>query len=339
MIKKLNPIISMHVPPVYKTDHPVMSLSVLRYPKGFKGVAREIIKRKGNPGIEGFVDRSKLFILESKDGLNWKRKKELKIRGINKIINEVNKRDMEFIGLEDPTICIDSKKTIHLYFTIAYRLIKQKGFGIFLGHAEGKSIWALNATKPVLSPVKKNRIWSAGFKELTISPKRYVFGRINLVEKGYGLGNTSIDAALVKDGGKDWKPIKTVADPGKMKYSWVKGGLSPGPILNPKFITHKNLLVGILNGRSPPRTVKNKKIYGKFCGGIFLFNPKTGDIPWISPKPLIDDPEAKSITFVSDVIEKDKEKALVFAHIDDSFIRAYEIDNNNLKKMLPDKTE
>lgn len=333
MKKELSPSVSMYIKPVYEMGHPVMALSVLRGKQGFQGVVREIVDRRGDPSIEGFVDRSNLHLLESDNGLEWRRRKELSIKGIDNVVRKSNKGDMEFIGLEDPHIWVHPKKSIHLFFTIAYKLLKQPGFGIVLGHAEGQSLESLVATPPVLSPKIKDGIVTPGFKEAAISPITYKFGRVNLVERGYGIGETTIDAVLAEDMGREWEHLRTVANPHDMTDDWIQGDLSPGPIFDPSFIRHKNLLVGIVNGRSPAKIDKGSKKYGKFRIGLMLFNPKTGEIPWISQEPLIDDPCA-SITFASDFIQTDREKGVLYAHIDDRFVRAYEVNSSNLRKLL-----
>ena len=78
-----------------------------------------------------------------------------------------------------------------------------------------------------------------------------------------------------------------------------------------------------------------KKVYGKFRVGLMLFDPETGEIPWISEKPLIEDPNAKNITFASDFIETGEKEGILYAHVDDSFIRAYKINVDGLRDFLP----
>ncbi len=339
--KKLNSAVQVYSIPVYKSDRPVMALSVLKDKKKNKlGVVREIVRREGDVAIPGFVDMSKLYIVKSKDGLKWERVKELKINGIDKIVKEHRDKELLFIGLEDPDIWIDEENKIHIYYTIAYKLINEDGFVTHLGHAEGEDLDSLAATEPVLSPDLSNVDTISGFKEAAISPKTFDFGRINLTESGYGSGFGSdgvctIIAAKAKDMGRPWEFLKTVADPTKLGYAWANGHLSPGPIFPESFISYKGLLVGIVNGREKTKEVNGQKIFGRFSIGLMLFNPGTGEIPWISSKPLISDPDARTITFASDFLRLNKNSGILYAHVDDSFVRTYKIDARKLTKFLP----
>ena len=335
--------ILMYKKPIYKKDHPVMALAFYKKKINGKyhGIVREIVKREGDVGIPGFVDRSILYILESSNGLEWKQKTELKIKGIEKIIQESKLDNMEFIGLEDPTIW-ENNGIIHVYFTIAYikKFLGQPYSIYYLGHAQGKTLQELVAPKPVLAPKLEMIGEISGFKEAAISPVLTNNKRINLTESGYfdkvqSESFSTIIAAEASDMTKPWKFLKTVADPQKMKYEWIQGHLSPAYIFEPDFIRHKGLLVGIVNGRSPTKLIDSgSKMYGKFKVGLMLFNPETGEIPWISPIPLIDDPDARTITFASDFMQLDDEKGILYAHVDDSFVRAYEINAKDLKKFM-----
>ncbi|MBI2449816.1 hypothetical protein HYV49_05995 [Candidatus Pacearchaeota archaeon] len=335
--KKINKFVRMWDKPVLgnvNQKNPIMALAILKEKinEKYQGIAREIIERKGDVAISGFVDKSRLVIVESTDLLSWNVKEKLKIKGIKNIIKKYEKENTEFVGLEDPDINV-SNGIIHVYFTIAYKFLNIKGFAVYLGHAQGKSLADLKATEPVLSPmIQKNRV-SLGFKEESDFPIKYKTGRIKLVESNCGLGDSIIVAAISKNG-KKWKLLGMEADPHKMKQEWCHGDLSPGPILKPSFIRHRNLLVGFVNGRSPSKIIDGKKVYGKFKVGLMLVNPQTGEIPWISPEPLIDDPDARTITFASDFLQLDDENGILYAHVDDSFVRAYEISTDGLNKFL-----
>mgnify|MGYP006883582331 CR=1 FL=1 len=89
------------------------------------------------------------------------------------------------------------------------------------------------------------------------------------------------------------------------------------------------------NGREVKKIVNKEKIYGKFCPGLIIYNPETGKIPWIAPECLFEDPDARTITFSSDFLRTEKQSGILYAHVNDSFIRAYKIDANELKKLLP----
>jgi hypothetical protein len=336
---KLNNAVSMYSEPVFgtvKAEQRVMAISIDKETKNpYLGLVREITKSQGTPDKPGFIDESKLIIVESQDALKWKKKADLKIKGINKIIKEISGKDKYFIGLEDPDI-INEGKTKHVYFTIAFKYKKKRGYSVYLGHAQGNSIENLTATKPVLSPIKKFR----GFKEVTISPVNKKGYRINLSEAQLVINNDELSVTISAKGkelSKPWKFQEIVLDPRKMKYDWCKGETSPMILFPKDFISLKNkdLVVGIINGREVKKIVNKEKIYGKFCPGLIIYNPETGKIPWIAPECLFEDPDARTITFSSDFLRTEKQSGILYAHVNDSFIRAYKIDANELKKLLP----
>jgi len=337
--KRLNSIVSYSENPILTgKKHKFMALSVDKSTINNKiktGIAREITKRKGNVDIAGYVDKSKLIILESKDNLKWKKIKDLEIKGIEKIIKKLNKKDRYFIGLEDPDIINDNKKIKHLYFTIAFKLKNRIGFKVYLGHAQGKTLDNLKATDPVLGPLKKD---IDGFKESCIIKTKNKEKLLGLNEillfGGMEKGVSAVSLSTINKLDKNWKPVKIILDPREMKYPWIMGHASPCCLLP---ITHKNHLVGIVNGREKSIKKKNKTFYKKFRPGLFLFDPKTKEIPWVSPEPLIEDPKATTITFASDFVPLNKDQGLLYAHVNDSFIRAYKINLKELKKLLPKK--
>lgn len=324
---KLNSIVSYYSKPVYgsvKSKRRVMALSVDKEGKGkLKGVVRVITSSKGNVDIPGFVDKSKLIIVESRDGLKWKKVKDLKIKGMDEVVKKLSSKDKYFIGLEDSDI-ITKNGIKHLYFTIAFKFRRKYGHEVYLGHAFGSDLENLEATMPVLSPIGKK---IRGFKEVSIGPKG-----INLTEMQIHIGKKDFSAiGAVKNNGGVWKYLDIVLDPRKLKYSWCKGETSPCVLLN---IKKENLVVGIINGREVEKKINGKRIYGKFRPGLILFNPKTGKIPWVSKIPLLEDPDATTITFASDFMKINKNKGILYAHVNDSFIRAYEIKLDELRKFL-----
>ena len=78
-----------------------------------------------------------------------------------------------------------------------------------------------------------------------------------------------------------------------------------------------------------------KKIYGDFLPGIALYNSETGEIPWVADKPLFKDPKATTITFASDFIQTSKTEGILYAHPNDSFVRAYRLNALKLRSLLP----
>ena len=168
--KKLNDAVSYwDKPSLISKKSKLMALSVDKSTinKEIKfGVAREVYKRAGNVDISGFLDRSKLILVKSKNLLSWEKVSNLKIKGIDKILEKLTNKDKYCIGLEDPDIWIGKQKIIHLYFTIAIGYKHRRGTHIHLGHAQGLSLENLTATKPVISsnkeiaisPIQKKRI-------------------------------------------------------------------------------------------------------------------------------------------------------------------------------------
>ena len=336
---KINDAVSMYEKPVFgtvKAEQRVMALSIDKKSKNpYLGLAREITRSQGTPDKPGFIDESKLIIVESIDALNWKKKKDLKIKGINEIIEKLSGNDKYFIGLEDPDIW-NENKIKHVYFTIAFKYKEKVGYAVYLGHAEGKSIETLTATPPVLSPADDFR----GFKEVAIAPINKKGYRINLSEAQLVINNEELSvtiSAKAKSMCPSWQYQEIVLDPRKMKYNWCKGETSPMILLPRDFVSpkNKNLVVGIINGREPKKVVNGEKVYGKFRPGLIIYNIETGKVEWIAEDCLFEDPDARTITFSSDFLRTSEKEGILYAHVNDSFIRAYKISADGLKKFLP----
>lgn len=345
-LKKLNNAVSMYESPALGDINPktrFMALSVDKSTINKKtkyGLAREITVRTDSPDNPGNIDLSKLIIIKSNNLINWKKVTDLKIKGIKEIIKKIFPKNSFFLGLEDPDIIIDEKGIKHVYFTIAFKIKNTKRFAIFLGHAKGKSLENLTATMPVLSPKLKNNKIQPGFKELALSP--IIINNEKYVLNEYYLGKAlSVSISKFTDYNKRWKFIKEILIPNKIKRSWANYELSPCKFFHPDFITHKindkNYLVGIMNGKENPIIIINKKIFGKFRPGLFLFDPGNLEIPWLSPKPLLEDPVATTITFASDFIQTSSNSGILYAHPNDSFVRSYKINKKELIKLLPKK--
>ncbi|MEK6926107.1 MAG: hypothetical protein AABW50_02410 [Nanoarchaeota archaeon] len=334
MWKKLNDSVDYWSRPVLGNingKNPIMALAVEKDLRPYLGLARVIVNRQGNPNNSGFLDISKLIIVESKDGLDWKKKGDLKIKGIDEIINSYVSKKKFFIGLEDPDIFVENG-IVNAYFSIPFKFSKGKGYEVFLGHAQGKSLYDLKATVPTLHPLNR---FVKGFKEVTISPIKYKGARFNLNEELVFNGRREVSVVSVSkctDLRKLWHYIGIVLDPRKMKFSWISNEASPCCFLP---LRYKGFLVGVVNGREHKKFFYGKIFRGKFRPGLFLFNPKTGEIPWIASEPLLEDPEAKGITFASDFLPLNKKECLLYCHVNDSFVRAYKINLEKLKRMLP----
>ena len=328
--KKLNAAVSYwDKSSLYSKKSNMMALSVDKSTlnKSTKwGVAREVYKRKGNVDISGFLDKSKLILVKSSDLLNWEKVKDLKIKGIKKVIEILLDKDKFLMGLEDPDVWIDEKEIKHVYFTIAIKYKHKKGCKLYLGHAQGPSLKNLISTKPVIS----------NNKEIAISPLKNKDYQYVLAESWQSNPEEGISLLKAKDMDKNWKFIKLVFNPKKHSHPWCAGYASPCKILNQKIIkVNNNLFLGICTGNSGEYFKRSIKYRGDFKPGLFLFNPKTGEIPWVSPKPLLEDPESKGITFASDFVSLNNHQGILYAHVNDSFVRAYKINLDELQKLLP----
>jgi hypothetical protein len=72
-----------------------------------------------------------------------------------------------------------------------------------------------------------------------------------------------------------------------------------------------------------------------FSVGLFIYDYEHGKIDWISKEPFIQDSEAVTITFASQFIETGPGTGTLYAHVDDSFVRAYTLNAEEMKTLLP----
>jgi hypothetical protein len=302
-----------------------------------KGILRCITSREGDVQIRGYVDRSELHLIEGDSLEKFTVGKRIKIINEDKIISKLSQKGkLDFIGLEDPDIWIDEKTDlIHVYFTIPIKPVgTKKGIKIHLGHAVGKNLNSLKMTMPVLLANDK---YSA--KEVSIAPVNKKGFRFNLIESGdhiSGITYSVVRTAKVSDMGKPWKYGKIVFHPKKHNIKWIGGHASPGPLLPKSFIDiGEGKMLGIINGREANKKTGDKTKYGMFSVGLFIYDYEKGKIDWVSPKPLIIDSEAITITFASQFVETGKGKGILYAHVDDSFVRAYTLEAKKIKKLLP----
>jgi len=224
---------------------------------------------------------------------------------------------------------------MHLYFTMPMinKLDHNKN-KIYLGHAVGKDLDSLTMTEPVLSA---DRI--GGAKELSVVPLNSKGFRFNLVESSKSeidFTYSVVRLALVGDMGKSWKFGEIVFHPKKQNIPWIGGHASPGPLFSENFIDlGKGKRLGVINGREANRLVGGKTLYGMFSVGLFIYDYENGKIDWVSPKPFIQDSEAKTITFASQFVEMGKGEGILYAHVDDSFVRAYTLNEEMIRTLLP----
>ena len=89
-----------------------------------------------------------------------------------------------------------------------------------------------------------------------------------------------------------------------------------------------------MNGREANRSMDGKMAYGVFSVGLFIYDYERGKIDWVSPEPFIRDSNAKTITFASQFVEQEKGNGILYAHVDDSFVRAYTLNAAEMKSLL-----
>lgn len=302
-----------------------------------EGLVRCIVKRKGVAGIKGFRDKSVLYTVKSIRGLErYKLRRLLEIKDQEKVVSRLLKKNQEFIGLEDPDIYWDSNtKLYHVYFTIPLIGIGEHPSDIHLGHAEGKDLDSLQMTLPVVSP---KEVDEGGAKELSLAPVNKDGVRLNLVESSDRIGKvgySTIAVAISHDYGPPWEFGEVVFHPKYNGYKWCEGHASPGPLLPRSFIdVGKTRRVGILNARSATQFLKNKTQYGPFTIGLMIYDFQKGKIEWVSKETMINDSKATNITFASQFIQKDKEAGVLYAHVDDSFVRAYTLYADGIRELV-----
>lgn len=302
-----------------------------------EGIIRCIISREGPVGYKGQIDRSALYRISGKSLNTFQIKERIHIKNEEIIIKKLLQKDSDFIGLEDPDIWIDEKNLMHVYFTIPFKGNRKKGTRVHLGHAAGKDLDNLVMTMPVLIADKKG-----GAKEVSIAPINKKGFRYNLVESSDKINDTHysvVRRAIAKNMAEPWKFGEIVFHPAEHSLRWIAGHASPGPLFPPTFIDiGPNKRVGVLNGREANKIIGTKTKYGIFSVGLFVYDYEKGSIDWVSPKPFIRDSEMNknnAITFASQFVETRKGKGILYAHVDDSFVRAYDLDADSIRSLLP----
>ena len=306
---------------------------------GYKeGIIRCITSREGDVEIKGYVDRSQLYTVSGDSLEHFTVGERLQIKNEDEILKALTPAGWECIGLEDPDIWIDKETGLtHVYFTIPIKppLSKDK-IRIHLGHATGADIHSLEMTEPVLLDDQTIR---ASAKEVSIAPVNSRGVRYNLIESRdrEPEGTYSIvRVAIAGDMGKSWEYGDVVFHPKEHNIPWIGGHASPGPLFSKEFIDiSEGKLLGIINGREANQKIDDKIKYGMFSVGLFIYDYENGKIDWVSPQPFIQDSQAKTITFASQFVETKKGEGILYAHVDDSFVRAYTLDAEAIKSLLP----
>lgn len=332
----------------------VMALTLNPRAGNQEGLIRCITSSKGEVGIKGSVDRSVLYKVRGDTLERFVISDPLIIKGEGEMIQQLGGDLWDFIGLEDPDIWIDeSVGKMHLYFTIAL-ISKNRSKGhslISLGHAEGDDLDSLVMTTPAIT-ADKNEYSDHKAKEVSIAPVNRNGVRLNLVESGnrhkdpfYDTSRYAEDTsfstvriATAEDMGKPWRLGDTVFHPADHKIPWIAEHASPGPLLPRSFIdVGTDKLLGIMNGReaSTLDATGEPIKYGTFSVGLFIYDYERGKIEWVSPEPLIRDSEAKTITFASQFVETSSGEGILYAHVDDSFVRAYTLYAEGIRALLP----
>lgn len=303
------------------------------------GVIRCITSRTGDVAVKGFIDRSELHTIKNDWPLHFTIGDRLPLKNEGEIVEKLRENDrLDFIGLEDPDIFIDETTGLtHLYFTMPFIPPDKKEedrIRIHMGHAVGKNLDSLEMTMPVLMSNDK-----ASAKELSIAPINSKGFRYNLIESRERRGATrysTVQVAIARDMGKNWEYGQIAFHPADKNISWIGGHASPGPLFPPDFIDiGKNKRLGIINGREADQHEGGEIKYGIFSVGLFIYDFEEGRIDWVSPEPLIQDSEARTITFASQFVLTEKGKGVLYAHVDDSFVRAYDLEADMMRFLLP----
>lgn len=290
------------------------------------GIIRCITSRSGDLLYKGNVDRSELRKISKTTEGKFAIGEKLYIKNEEEIVKQITpKGDFEFIGLEDPDIFWDGDN-MHVYFTIPFinrdRKIKNQ---IYLGHAVGKDIDSLEMTIPALM-----QDTLGGAKEVSIAPINKKGVRYNLVESAHGTR-----MAIAKDMGEPWTFGDFAFDPKNHDIPWIGKDASPGPMFSREFIDlGEGKRLGIINGREKDEKIGDKVAYKIFSVGLFIYNYEEGKIEWVSSEPFIRDSEAKIITFASQLVEHGDGTATLYAHVDDSFVRAYTLNAEAIKLLI-----
>lgn len=328
-----------HEGKVVNTDNKfthVMAIALDPRTQNKDGVIRCITNREGDLEIKGYVDKSELHKVIGGPLRDFVIGEKINIENEKEIIESLKEDNLDYIGLEDPDIWIDEENDLlHLYFTIP--LINRIDYHknkIHLGHAVGKNLDNLVMTVPALVADKVGNA-----KELSIAPVNKKGFRYNLVESSLMESDfkySIVRTAIAEDMNKPWKFGEIVFHPKEHNISWIGGHASPGPLFPKSFIDiGEGKMLGIMNGREANKKMDGKTKYGMFSVGLFIYDFENGKIEWVSPEPLIRDTEAKTITFASQFIETGSGEGILYAHVDDSFVRAYTLKADLIKEILP----
>ncbi len=312
----------------------VMALA-LNPQTGFKdGVIRCITSREGSVDVSGFVDHSELHVVQETESCRFEIGERLLIHGEEEMITSILPIGYELIGFEDPDLAIGDDGLLHLYFTIAFVHRAEGRSHIYLGHALGKDLQTLCMTEPVLARKDTTA------KEVSLVPKASDGIYRHLIESSAPgtefSGYSTVRGAKAAGFGPPWEFGETLLHPAHHAITWMGGHVSPGPLVPSSFLNvGEGKLLGFLNGREADSVDREQVVFGVFSIGLFIYDYEHGQIVWVSPLPFIIDSEATTITFASQFVQTKPGKAILYAHVDDSFVRAYKLSSESLKKLIP----
>jgi hypothetical protein len=338
---RLNDAVDVVVKPVIRaggTCEHIMALHLDPRGAGDVGVIRCIVDRTGDVGVSGYIDRSQIHTVEMSSFCQAHQGPELDIANTDAVVSRLaGDETHDFLGLEDPNIwCEPDDEIIHLYSSIPFIEHYSGDLQIYLGHAEGPDVHSLTMTEPVLGPVSGGH---GGAKEVAIAPRSSDGVRYNLVESSLpqeGANYSVLRTAVAPTLRGPWEYGGLELHPGEDGYDWCGGHVSPGPFLPKSFLdVGEDLVVGLLNGRQVSHLVGDRTVYGEFSIGLMIYDYERGSIEWFSEEPFIRDPDARTITFASAFQSPDSGRGVIYAHVDDSYVRAYLVDPDALLSFLP----
>lgn len=310
----------------------VMALALNPQTSYRDGVIRCITNREGDVAVSGFLDHSELHYVLGASEYQYEIGERVRIEDEAKVLEEITPEGYECIGFEDPDLVVDDTGTLHLYFTIPLLHRPTFTFRIYLGHASGSDINSLVMRDPVLQDPKRSA------KEVSIAPIASDGVYRHLIESNAsGTEHTSYSTIRVaKEFEHGWEFGETIFHPAHAGIDWAGGHASPGPLIPSSFIDlGKGKVLGFVNGREADRVEREQVVFGTFSVGLFIYDYEHGEIPWVSPQPVIQDSEATTITFASQFIETAPGEGILYAHVDDSFVRAYRLTADSLTSLLP----
>lgn len=329
-------------------DIRVMAVVVDHSRKAAQGVARIVDERIGDVTVAGYLDHSRLCAVRRTTAGRWEVGDQLVIAGAETIIRSIQPADTVFLGLEDPEMLTAPGQPTHLFFTLPFS--GAGGNRSFLGHAKGTG-GRFVMRPPVLTPIATRDsdgfLYHRSFKELCPAPANSRGTSYHLVESWnirHGVSYSTVALVEAKDLDSRWTFLGDAIHPADVKrayrdfaagsnaYEWCSEHVSPCRLMPSSFVAAGRYRIGILNGRS--RTANG--VYGRFLPGLFLYDPETGNVPWVDPQPLFDDPAARTILFVSDVLqEAAADDATLITHIDDTYVQHYQVSAELVKERVP----